>query len=192
MKKPHLLTLLVPVLALFGAVAATAQTPDWMTPADETICDMETGAAFGWCNAYCEAMDCDLANDNDPLTEPSASQTACDKVRDKFIQTTGEDLPCEVDCPCYDLDPTFMAVVDGDFPAGVCFDPAFGDNAVFICDDSDCEDGAAAVLGDPGEVSLCASPTILLPIDAEQGEDCAQLLRNAATNLYGLTCVPGP
>src|SRR5260221_520465 len=52
-----------------GTGAALAQTPDGMPPARETICDNESGAAFGLCNAYCEAMDCDSAS-------PQASATA--------------------------------------------------------------------------------------------------------------------
>jgi len=40
------------------------------------------------CNAYCEAMDCDS-------DEPQASDTACDKVLDRFEQATGSLPPCE-------------------------------------------------------------------------------------------------
>lgn len=42
--------------------AALAKTPDGRTPAEETVCDGEVGAAYGLCNAYCEAMDCDDPN----------------------------------------------------------------------------------------------------------------------------------
>ncbi len=83
-------------LLLLCTGAAVAQTPDGQTPAEETACDNETGAAFGLCNAYCEAMDCDSES-------PQASETACTKVRDKFQQITGHDLPCEAPpatCPC--------------------------------------------------------------------------------------------
>ena len=72
------------------------------TPASETICDSEIGAAWGLCNAYCEAMDCD--------EDPQASQEACNRVSGKFISITGRALPCElpnpVTCPCssFDLD----------------------------------------------------------------------------------------
>ena len=51
-------------------------------------CDGESGAAYGLCNAYCEAMDCDGA--------PQASQTACEKVESKYINITGMSMPCEV------------------------------------------------------------------------------------------------
>ena len=68
-----------------------AQTPDGETPANEGICDSESGAAYGLCNAYCEAMDCDSENSQ-------ASEVACLKVEDKWIKITGREyLPC--DCP---------------------------------------------------------------------------------------------
>ena len=57
--------------------------------ADCEICAAESGAAFGFCTAYCEAMDCDG-------DEPAASETACLKVKDKYMQVTGKQtLPCE-------------------------------------------------------------------------------------------------
>ena len=79
---------------------AIAQTPDGLTPNMESVCDAETGAAFGLCNAYCEAMDCEFET-------PQASQTACDKVASKFNNITGRTLPCKLDCPCIDLIPEF-------------------------------------------------------------------------------------
>ncbi len=87
-----------------GASVGAAQTepmqfgtPDDDPPSVETVCDGESGAAFGLCNAYCEAMDCDLGE------EANASPTACGKVRDRYMQLTGEDLPCEASvCPCAD------------------------------------------------------------------------------------------
>ena len=55
------------------------------------ICAAESGAAFGLCTAYCEAMDC-------AGEEPAASEAACLKVKDPYIQVTGnEALPCEED-----------------------------------------------------------------------------------------------
>ena len=69
------------------AGAAAAQTEDDSPPSEETVCDGQTGAAYGLCTAFCEAMDCDS-------DEPQASQTACDKVAGKFLQITGEAPPC--------------------------------------------------------------------------------------------------
>ena len=88
--KAHLTLAFALLLICTGAVLA--QTPDGQTPAEETVCDNETGAAYGLCNAYCEAMDCESAN-------PSASANACSKVRSKFQNITGRDITCEV-CPC--------------------------------------------------------------------------------------------
>ena len=68
---------------------ASAQTPDGDTPAVETVCDGESGAAFGLCIAYCEAMDCDNL--------PEASMYACESVRRTFNRITGGDVPCEPD-----------------------------------------------------------------------------------------------
>ncbi|HEX6901376.1 MAG TPA: hypothetical protein VF789_16745 [Thermoanaerobaculia bacterium] len=103
-----LLILALPLL-LICTGAALAQTPDGETPAQEAVCDDETGAAYGLCNAYCEAMDCES-------DDPQASETACTRVKDKFTQITGRDLPCEeVTCPCLAL-PDFNAVLAGSSP----------------------------------------------------------------------------
>ena len=104
--KAHLTLVFALLLVCTGA--AVAQTPDGLPPALETVCDAETGSAFGWCNAYCEAMDCELANDGAPLTEPKASATACGKVLTKFEQATGRGMPCEVSCPCTDNPDVFL------------------------------------------------------------------------------------
>lgn len=108
------------LFALFALVLLTAlspattqaQTPDEVTPSNEKACDSEFGTAFGLCNAYCEAMDCELLDDGDDETWPNASTTACLRVKVNFIKVTGEALlPCDVcdpdagqpGCPCDDL-----------------------------------------------------------------------------------------
>ena len=86
------ISLLFVSLILFYS-PAFAQTPDGQTPAQEDVCSGESGAAFGLCNAYCEAMDCDSAN-------PQASDKACNRVLDRFLNITGEQMPqCQVQCP---------------------------------------------------------------------------------------------
>ena len=94
------------LLICTGTGAALAQTPEDTPPSDETVCDGEVGAAYGLCNAYCEAMDCDS-------DDPQASETACSKVQSKFQNITGRDVPCEVPvtCPCASL-PNFNQVVE--------------------------------------------------------------------------------
>lgn len=95
-RRPLLALLVVAVLA---AGSAAAKTPDGETPSEEPVCDEMSGAAFGLCNAYCEAMDCHLANDGDDTTEPNASPRACLRVLENYIKLTAEVmLPCEV-CP---------------------------------------------------------------------------------------------
>ena len=82
------------LLATLAPGAVFAQTPDGETPAEELICADQAGAAFGLCNAYCEAMDCHLAYDYDPDTSPKASMTACTKVESRYVQITGTPLEC--------------------------------------------------------------------------------------------------
>lgn len=98
-KMTDFLTVTFAFAALFcGAGMAHASTADGQTPAEETVCDVYSGAAFGLCNAYCEAMDCELLDDGDDFTNPNASVNACMKVKDNFMKITGETaLPC--DCP---------------------------------------------------------------------------------------------
>ena len=92
------LTLTV-VAITFGATLAIAQTADGQTPAVEDVCDDESGAAFGLCNAYCEAIDCDLGFDEEPY--PYADETACLRVKANYIKITAKsELPCEAElCP---------------------------------------------------------------------------------------------
>ena len=86
-------TLSMTALALALSTPAVAKTPDGLTPSVETVCDDYSGAAFGLCNAYCEAMDCDSE-----FTK--ASEKACDKVAANFEKKTGEVLVCEAVPEC--------------------------------------------------------------------------------------------
>ncbi len=107
-------TFTILLAAVVGAAfPATAKTPDGETPSQETVCDNETGAAFGLCNAYCEAMDCDSPNHN-------ASDQACASVRHNFERKTGRPMPCEVTCPCFGLLPLFAQLQDESATAQEC------------------------------------------------------------------------
>lgn len=129
--------LMIALLAALGAGMAYAKTPDGKTPAEETVCDHLSGSAFGLCNAYCEAMDCELLNDGDDDTWPKASVAACLRVKANFIKVTGEAvLPCDVcdpnagqqGCPCDDISGPFCA--DGlicDEGLSICVDDDGGD-----------------------------------------------------------------
>ncbi len=168
-------------LLLIGAGAALAQTPDELPPSRETVCDAETGAAYGLCNAYCEAMDCESE-------APSASATACDKVSTKFQTITGHALPCEVSCPCNIPGTTFADVVAGQVPIEACFtEPVleFTDGIALLTGGS-----GVPVAGMIDTQWVCGVlPIGALPITPEQGLNCVQLLEQAANN-QSVTCVP--
>lgn len=82
------------------ALPVVAQTADGATPAEEDVCADESGRAKGLCNAYCEAMDCELGE------LANASPKACTKVKQNYQDAKGDataNLPCEkVECPCWD------------------------------------------------------------------------------------------
>ncbi len=111
------------LLTLISSPAA-AQTPDGQTPAVEDVCTAAglSGKAYGLCNAYCEAMDCDAA-------EPQASANACDRVYTKIVDATGGGFP-----PCADT--------DGD---GV---PNGGDNCPDIANPDQADTGGVDGVGD--------------------------------------------
>ena len=191
LKKATLTLAFALLLLCTGTGAALAQTPDGFPPALETVCDNETGAAYGHCNAYCEAMDCELANDNDPLTEPHASATACSKVRNKFEQATGHDVPCEVSCPCTSI-PEFNAALAG---ANYCYEdegvvsaspnpilpPFFFDQVSFS------NKPGTTASGTCGYLVLAPTIVIVLPITPEQAAVCEQVVRDAIASRE-LTC----
>lgn len=169
--KTHLILFSALLLICTGAGFAQG-TPDLMPPAMETVCDAETGAAYGLCNAYCEAMDCES-------DAPSASATACDKVRTKFENIAGHNVPCEAAaCPCTSL-PEYNAIL-----AGANYCNITGQSLLWIDDDA-----TAVALSN---FELCGivyreGGSILLPITPEQAEACFQLARDAIAS-RGLTC----
>lgn len=120
---------------------APASTPDGLPPSLETVCDVYSGAAFGTCNAYCEAMDCHL-------DEPNASARACERKRDKFIALTGETPPCELSCPCQVIE-GFTDFVDGTLEGDMCVDLGEGQYEV----STDLGEGARA------SIFITATPT---------------------------------
>lgn len=64
-------------------------TPDGDPPSRESVCDGLDGAAFGLCNAFCEAQDCDVEWKN-----------SCEQLRDNFERQTGYSIfPCEDGVP---------------------------------------------------------------------------------------------
>jgi predicted esterase len=71
---------MVMVFLLIPSIALAKRGP--------TVCDDLSGKAYGLCNAYCEALDCDW--------DPNASEVACEDLRFKLLSLTGEsEFPCE-------------------------------------------------------------------------------------------------
>jgi hypothetical protein len=82
----------------------------------ESVCEGEQGAANGLCSAFCDAMDCDS-------DDPQGSETACNKVKSKYQQITGDEPPClvpVVTCPCIEELPGFLYVSNQ--PVLACYD----------------------------------------------------------------------
>src|SRR6476469_605060 len=109
--KKELSFLLLGLVMAWGAAAG--KTPDGKPPSQETVCDGQTGATFGLCNAYCEAMDCDSPNHE-------ASDTACAAVKRNYERKTGQPLPCEIECPCVKQFPLFADLASGAAMAQSC------------------------------------------------------------------------
>ncbi len=165
-------TLYVLSFCLFAGFAsiALAQTPDGDPPAVEEDCALESGAAFGLCNAYCEAMDCDCPTADNPECEPQASDRACTRVRDRFLQVTGRELPCDV---AVDPDPEPEACPCVGFAAGWA-DPNFVSGnwdifqgSLFSAGTTCTDDGSRIDLEDPvgdfgmGSATVAADATML-------------------------------
>jgi len=103
------------LLTLSAGAARALGTPDGQPPSVETICDNLTGAAYGLCTAYCEAMDCESP-------DPHASDIACSRVGDHFQRITGSVPPCVVpptECPCLG-DAIFASVANQIVPIASC------------------------------------------------------------------------
>jgi hypothetical protein len=95
MREPRVYLGLAAAIVMFAAGSAFAKTPDGMPPSQETVCSGLTGAAFGLCNAYCEAQDCDV--------HPRPS---CPVLRRNFQRITGSPVfPCDRRCGNGMLDP---------------------------------------------------------------------------------------
>ena len=96
-KYVYVLALVLASWVLFGN-NAMSKTPDGATPAVESVCNGEVGAAYGLCVSYCEATDC-----ADGVQQ--ANPEACKGLKEMLLERVGKkDFPCE--CPCdYNLVP---------------------------------------------------------------------------------------
>lgn len=138
----------------------------------ESACDGEQGAAYGLCNAFCEAMECDS-------DDPQASETACNKVKGKFQQITGHEPPCltpAVTCPCIEELPGFLAIANATVTN--CYDGlALGPNHVLRLVTSE---GDVYVTTDPNQRSCGIPSTPAVFITPEENQACIGFLRAKA------------
>ncbi len=171
----------IPFLLIAGFLvswsAVQAKTPDGKPPSEETVCDGLTGAAFGLCNAYCEAMDCDSPNHH-------ASDNACAQVKRNFERKTGQPLPCEVACPCGQHLPLIAQLANGTATAERCLTSS---EALSIVTP---EGTFAIVVGDstPPFCSVNLEPPFV-ELTLSEVVACRDQLRRVAAS-QSVTCVP--
>lgn len=157
------LTLAAAFLVL--AIPALASTPDGQTPSQETVCDDQSGAAYGLCTAYCEAMDCDSP-------APHASATACSRVGSKFLQFTGNPVPCDVSCPCTEELPLFAAFVAGTEEIDSCVS---GNGMTNVGNDS-----GAFVSVMANNTCIASNEGTVIALSVAEANVCRDLLRQAS------------
>lgn len=103
------LILIAATFTLICSVPATAQTPDGLTPAVETVCDDLIGytpGLYGLCVAYCEA------HDADDLPELDVPNRNILRNYEMLRGDSGPEMPCldlepevpQVTCPCWTAD----------------------------------------------------------------------------------------
>jgi len=162
-------------------------TPDGEPPAIEGVCDGQSGAAFGLCNAYCEAMDCHSV-------DAEASSQACDKVREKFENLTGEELPCELDCPCVNADAAWRELIENADSITECLAVSASEQFFGIAvRSSDVEEIPFAGDGTPTE-TVCGAfggVTKILPLSVGQAQSCVAFLVDLAESELGQGECPG-
>lgn len=119
------LKILVVAGLLLTSGGLCAKTPDGLTPADEDVCNVYSGKAFGLCNAYCEALDCDSPESK------NYGKKACATLLSRFETLTGQALPLCVDM---DSDGTTNSVDNcpGIYNPGQ--EDADGDDVGDVCD----------------------------------------------------------
>lgn len=140
-------SVLIAVLAFFllSPAGSTAKTPDGFPPSQETVCSGLQGAAFGLCNAYCEAQDCDVH-----------ARPSCARLLANFRRITGmPSFPCDNVCgdemvgPGEDCDP----------PGSLCPDQVTTCTPDCTCPEPLCGNGMV----DPGEACDPTAPNSICP-----------------------------
>jgi len=170
---------------LFVTVVSAEGTPDGYPPAKESICDFESGAAYGLCNAYCEAMDCDSDT-------PNANDSACQKVSGKFTQVTGRDVPCAVPCPVLGTPDgdftTFKRLISEPYLISRCaLHPAWPPQDGYIVYEDPLNFTPSAAIWYSGTTFWAGDDSGQVPINDVQYEAC-RIKLNDAVNMSGVVC----
>lgn len=134
MKRTMIGGIVCTVFAFAGLVLG--QTPDAQTPSQESVCDGLSGAAFGLCNAYCEAQDCDVHE-----------RPSCERLRRNFLRVTGSSIfPCDARCGDGVVNQEEEECDDGnnescDGCSPECRREFCGDGVVCASQEEECDDG---------------------------------------------------
>lgn len=144
------------VIALIGFVT----TVSWpaSSSAQDDVCRNLTGAAYGLCNEYINAMKCGT-------TDQQASDRACQRVQANYEKITGELPPWD---PCYNVPcADGESCVNGECMCGES--PTCSDGEV--CDQGQCLCGGVACSADETcEAGQCVDPCANVTCD--NGETC--------------------
>lgn len=169
------LWILVIGILFISTSSVSAKTPDGKTPSEETVCDNEHGAAFGLCNAYCEAMDC---------TDPNqrASNQGCESVKKNFEKKTGRPLPCLTTCPCPGVLELFADIVSG----AVIVNRCIADEGTLFLRTVDGDEGYVEE-GPPANCNVNNDPLQTRFLTAEESLVCRVRLRQLVESM-GVEC----
>jgi hypothetical protein len=167
------LWILVFCILFIGTSSVFAKTPDGKTPSEETVCDNERGAAYGLCNAYCEAMDCTDPNQH-------ASDKGCESVLKNYEKHSDHPLPCLMTCPCPELLQLFADIVSGSVTVSTC---TFTDRLLVIRT----ADGQRAVIDSRGGNCNANGEPPFVPLDPTESLLCRVNLRKAV-EARGVAC----
>jgi hypothetical protein len=176
MKTTSIRTLVLCAILAIPSAHLQAKTPDTQTPSRETVCDNETGAAYGLCVSACEARDC-----GDP--NQSASENSCEVAARNFEKKTGRPLPCLVACPCPNLLALFGQIQTGQVVVTQCI--AFP-TLLYVATESG--DFALVDDGPPANCNINAQPPFVELTDTER-QVCRVNLRRAV-EAQGIFCTP--
>jgi len=160
---------------IIAAAGASAKTPDGVTPSRETVCDLEQGAAYGLCTAYCEAMDCTDPNQH-------ASDQGCESVRKNYEKKTGRMLPCLVQCPCFAQLQLFQQIVNGQTVVERC---VVSDDMLFVI----VPGGDFALVDSMNANCNVNGEPPLVPLDPTEAQVCRVRLRQIVEST-GVICTP--